>query len=52
MFDESYWVTPYVSAGVGASKYKGYYGAFIPLGVGFKVNLFDEAAVFIQLNTG
>jgi len=47
MFDESYWVTPYVSLGVGASKYRGYYAAFMPVGLGFKVNLFDEAAVFI-----
>jgi hypothetical protein len=47
MFDESYWVTPYVSAGVGASKFKNYYAAFLPLGLGFKLNLFDEAAVFI-----
>lgn len=47
MFDESYWVTPYVSLGVGASKYRGYYAAFVPVGLGFKVNLFDEAAVFI-----
>lgn len=47
MFDESYWVTPYFSAGVGASKYRGYYAAFIPLGLGFKINLFDEAAIFI-----
>lgn len=46
MFDESYWVTPYLSAGIGASKFHGYYAAFLPLGVGFKVNLFDEAAVF------
>jgi OmpA-OmpF porin, OOP family len=48
MFDESYWVTPYVTLGVGASKYRGYYAAFVPLGLGFKVNLFDEAAVFIS----
>ena len=47
MFDESYWFTPYVSAGVGISKYKGYYGAFVPLGLGFKLNLFDEASVFL-----
>lgn len=47
MLDESYWVTPYVSAGVGASKYKGYYAAFVPLGLGIKVNLFDEASVFL-----
>lgn len=47
LLDESYWVTPYVSAGVGASKYRGYYAAFLPLGLGIKVNLFDEAAVFL-----
>jgi hypothetical protein len=47
MFDESYWVTPYLSAGLGISKYKGYWAAFIPLGLGFKVNLFDEASIFI-----
>jgi OOP family OmpA-OmpF porin len=47
MFDESYWVTPYLSAGIGASKYSNYYGAFIPVGLGVKVNLFDEASVFL-----
>lgn len=47
LLDESYWVTPYVSAGVGASKYRGYYAAFLPVGLGIKVNLFDEAAVFL-----
>jgi hypothetical protein len=46
LLDERYWMTPYVSAGLGASKFKGYYAAFIPLGLGFKVNLFDEAAIF------
>ena len=47
MFDESYWLTPYASAGVGISKYKSYWAAYIPVGVGFKLNLFDEASVFI-----
>lgn len=47
MFDESYWVTPYFSAGIGASRYRNYYAAFVPLGLGFKVNLFDEASIFI-----
>lgn len=47
LLDESYWVTPYVTAGVGASKYRGYYAAFLPVGLGIKVNLFDEAAVFL-----
>jgi OmpA-OmpF porin, OOP family len=48
LFSEKYWFTPYAIAGVGASKYKSYYGAFIPLGLGLKFNLFDEAAVFIS----
>lgn len=47
MFDESYVVTPYVSAGVGISKYRKYYGAFVPIGLGFKINLFDEAAIHL-----
>ena len=44
---EKYWVQPYLSAGVGASKFRGYYGAFLPLGLGLKVNFFDEAHLFI-----
>jgi OOP family OmpA-OmpF porin len=48
MVSDKYWFTPYLSAGVGASKYKGYYGAFMPLGVGVQINFFDEAYVFIN----
>jgi OmpA-OmpF porin, OOP family len=48
MFSEKYWFTPYLSVGVGASKYKGYWGAFLPLGGGIKVNFFDEASLFIN----
>jgi hypothetical protein len=47
MFDETYLVTPYVSLGAGISKYKGYWAAFVPMGLGFKLNLFDEASIFI-----
>ena len=47
LFDESYWVTPYVNLGVGGSTYKGYWAAFIPIGLGLKLNLFDEASVFV-----
>ena len=47
MFSENYVFTPYIIAGVGASKYKNYYGAFMPLGGGVKFNLFNEAAIFI-----
>jgi len=48
MFSEKYWFSPYLSVGVGASKYRGYWGAFLPVGGGLKLNLFDEAALFIN----
>jgi outer membrane protein OmpA-like peptidoglycan-associated protein len=43
---EKYWVQPYLSLGVGGHKYGPYYGAFLPLGAGLKINLFDEAHLF------
>jgi OOP family OmpA-OmpF porin len=46
MFSDDYWFTPYFSAGIGGSKYEQFYGAFIPVGLGLKVNFFDEAALF------
>jgi hypothetical protein len=48
MFTDQYWFTPYISAGIGGSKFQNYYGAFLPLGGGFKVNLFDEASIFLN----
>ncbi len=49
LLTDKYWVTPYLSAGVGVSKFSSYYGAFVPLGVGWQINLYDE--VFIMLNS-
>lgn len=48
VFTDAYWFTPYLNVGVGASSFKGNYGAIIPLGIGFKLNLFDEAAFFLN----
>lgn len=49
MFSEKYWVQPYVILGVGAQMYGGeYFGAFIPTGLGVKVNFFDDAHLFIN----
>jgi len=48
MFSDKYWFTPYLQAGIGASKYKGYYGAFVPLGAGLQINFFDEAFLLIN----
>ncbi len=44
---EDFWVQPYVILGVGGHKYRSYYGAFMPLGLGLKVNFFDEAHLFM-----
>jgi OmpA-OmpF porin, OOP family len=49
MFSNKYWVSPYVQLGVGMSKFKGYWGAFMPVGVGMQLNLFDEA--FLMINS-
>lgn len=48
MVSEKYWVQPYLIAGVGASMYGGsYFGAFIPTGVGMKVNFYDDTHLFV-----
>ena len=47
MFPERYAFTPYLIAGVGLSTYQSKVGAILPLGGGFKLNLYDEASVFI-----
>ena len=48
MVSNNYWVAPFVQAGFGASKYRGYYGAFIPAGVGLQINIFNEAYFLIH----
>ncbi len=48
MTSEKYWVQPYITAGVGGHKYRRYWGAFMPLGLGIKVNILDEAHFFIM----
>ena len=47
MTTEKYWVQPYISLGVGAHKYGKYYGAFMPLGLGMKVNFWDDFHLFV-----
>lgn len=48
MVSEKYWVQPYLILGLGAQMYDGaYFGAFIPTGIGMKLNLFDDAHLFV-----
>jgi hypothetical protein len=46
--NNNYLLSPFFQAGLGASKYKGYYGAYIPAGIGFQINIFDEAYFLIH----
>ncbi|MBE7173323.1 MAG: hypothetical protein INR73_22310 [Williamsia sp.] len=48
MLPDKYYFVPYLSAGLGISKYQGYYGTFLPVGAGVQVNVFDEAFFFIN----
>ena len=48
LLSDNYWVSPYLSAGIGASKWKGYYGAFAPIGAGIQINFYDESFIFIN----
>lgn len=48
MTTEDYWVQPYLIAGVSAHKYRSYYGVTLPVGMGFKVNLQDDAHIFVN----
>ncbi|MGN6531657.1 MAG: hypothetical protein ACTHK0_07880 [Ginsengibacter sp.] len=49
LLTDEYWVVPFVDLGVGASKYKKYFGAFMPVGVGLQVNI--EDAVYLLINS-
>ena len=48
LLTDKYWFNPFLTVGVGASKYKGYYGAFVPAGVGIQIKLVDEIAILLN----
>lgn len=48
MFPNNYYISPYLQTGIGASMYQGYFGAFIPAGVGFQINFFTDAYFLIN----
>lgn len=49
LFSDKHWVSPFLSAGVGAFSYRGNFGAYEPLGLGLQVNFFNEAFLFLHL---
>jgi outer membrane protein OmpA-like peptidoglycan-associated protein len=48
MFSDKHFFTPYLSVGIGVSKFTGYFGAFMPLGGGLQLNMFDDAYLLIN----
>ena len=45
---DHYLCSPFLTLGVGASKYKSSFGAFIPAGLGLQFNIYDEAFILIN----
>ena len=49
LLNDKYIVNPFLTAGIGASKFSGYFGAFVPVGLGIQIKPFRET--FIMLNS-
>lgn len=47
MTTDEYYVQPYLMLGVGGHKYGPHYGAYLPAGLGLKLNIFEEANIFV-----
>jgi OmpA-OmpF porin, OOP family len=49
LLTDKYFFNPFLTAGLGASKYRGYYAGFISVGLGIQIRLIDE--VYLLLNS-
>ncbi|MFM6923884.1 MAG: thrombospondin type 3 repeat-containing protein [Ferruginibacter sp.] len=49
LLSDKYILNPFLTAGIGASKFGGYYAAFMPFGIGAQVKVVDE--VYLMLNS-
>lgn len=49
LLNDRFLFVPFINAGAGISKVKSYYAAFAPVGLGFQINILDEA--FLTLNS-
>ncbi len=48
LLSDRYWVVPFADLGVGASLYKKFASAFLPVGVGLQVNFFNNAYILLN----
>ncbi len=49
LLSDKYILNPFLTAGIGGSKFGGYYAAFMPFGIGVQVKVVDE--VYLMLNS-
>ena len=49
LLSDKYYINPFITMGVGASKYKGYYAAFMPIGVGMQIKITND--IFLTANS-
>jgi hypothetical protein len=49
LLSDKYYINPFITAGVGASKFKGYFAAFLPIGVGMQIKIMDN--IFLMANS-
>ncbi len=45
LLTDNYFFNPFLTAGIGASKYRGYYAAFMPFGLGAQIRVADETFI-------
>jgi OOP family OmpA-OmpF porin len=48
LMTDNYWFNPFLTAGVGAAKWRGYYSGMIPVGVGIQVSIWQEAYILLN----
>jgi hypothetical protein len=48
LLTDKYYVNPFLTLGLGASKYKGYYSAILPVGVGLQGKLTEGTFLLVQ----
>ena len=49
LLSDKYYINPFITMGVGASKYKGYYAAFMPIGAGMQIKITGD--IFLIANS-
>ncbi len=49
LLSDKYYINPFLTMGVGASKYKGYYAAFMPIGAGMQIKITND--IFLTANS-